>query len=95
MPTGEAPAPLCTRLPLAVKKNGGRTARFLPMVAILLQGSDGQDKLRSADCPTAAVYESLHRDALGEVAWLVDVAAAEDGNVVGQELQWNDRDEWL
>ncbi len=30
---------------------------------------------------------SLHGDAFGEVAGLIDVAAPEDGDVVGEELQ--------
>ena len=34
---------------------------------------------------------SLHGDALGEVARLVDVAAAEPGDVVGQQLERDDR----
>src|SRR5581483_11505702 len=34
----------------------------------------------------------LHRDALGEVAGLVDVAAAGDGDVIGEELQGNTRE---
>src|SRR5262252_2973917 len=35
----------------------------------------------------------LHRDALGEIAWLIHVAASEDGHVVGQKLKRDDRQE--
>src|SRR5215831_20883085 len=35
----------------------------------------------------------FHRDALGEVARLIHVTAAEDGHVVGQELKRDDRQE--
>ena len=38
---------------------------------------------------------SLHRHALGQVARLVDVAAAQHGDVIGQQLQRDDRHERL
>ena len=34
---------------------------------------------------------SLHRHALGQVAWFIHVAPAGNGNVVGQQLQRNHR----
>ena len=40
----------------------------------------------------------LHGHALGQVSWLVDVAAAADGDVVGEELEgdyFEDREEEL
>src|SRR5207247_1696332 len=36
----------------------------------------------------------FHRDALGEVARLVDVAGPQDSDVVGEELERDDRYEW-
>jgi hypothetical protein len=34
--------------------------------------------------------ESFDRDAFRQVSRLIDVAIAEDGGVIGQQLQWND-----
>src|SRR5262245_29563334 len=42
-----------------------------------------------------SVRASLHRDALGQVARLVDVAAAQARDVIGEELQRDDGDERL
>src|SRR3990172_983926 len=40
-----------------------------------------------------ALRSSFHRDALGEVARAVDVASPQYGDVVGQELERDDRDQ--
>src|SRR4051794_33767968 len=37
----------------------------------------------------------FHRHALGQVSWLVDVAPARDGGVVGEKLKWYDRQQRL
>src|SRR5262249_22594818 len=53
---------------------------------------------RSFACPdprSVLVFPSLHGDAFGEVAWLVDVAAAQEGDLVGQQLQRDRGDDWL
>jgi hypothetical protein len=44
------------------------------------------DDLRPGEVPLE-VRDVLDRDALGEVAGLIDVAAAADGDVVGEELE--------
>lgn len=42
-----------------------------------------------ATLTSCALYkvQLLHRDALGEISWLVDVAASSYGDVVGEELE--------
>ena len=34
--------------------------------------------------------QSLYRDALGEIARFIDVAAECDGDMIGQKLEWDD-----
>ncbi len=36
----------------------------------------------------------LNSHRLGQVAWLVDVATASDGNVIGEKLKRHDREQW-
>src|SRR3982751_2638848 len=45
--------------------------------------------------PRLPTFSLLHRHALGEVARLVDVAAAGDGGVVGEELERDDAQQRL
>ena len=50
------------------------------------------------DVVTRRETDLLHGHALGQVSWLVDVAAAADGDVVGEELEgdyFQDREEEL
>ena len=57
---------------------------FLPGIEAILAGlqlSNHNDNL-------------LHCHRLCQIPWLIDVAAASDGNVVSQELEWNDRENW-
>jgi autotransporter-associated beta strand protein len=52
----------------------------------------------AATLPAASATKNarlLHRNALGQVSRFVDVAAAGNGDIVSQELQRNDRDDWL
>ena len=47
-------------------------------------------KARREEAELHGPRDSLHRDGLGEVARLVDVGAALDGDVVGEELEGQD-----
>jgi hypothetical protein len=49
-------------------------------------GQDGLEEL-------PPVFQLFNGDGLGEVSWLVYVAAAADGDVVGQQLEGDDFNE--